>query len=266
MEFSTNKNEVEQSENVKRLELAAKQAEILDFTNIPELVPAVFNPNQPEKPLFFEGSINAVTGKGGSRKTTFLSILAAQTSKENRVLWIDTEQSINELKSVEYKIRMQGGNMDNIKFFAFLQIEDPDNEIEFLKLFEHIIKKSDAKLIVLDNVTDFNDNAILDINTAVKLTRKLSKIAKARKLAIVTVIHENEGANSEGKGRGHIGSEFVRKSSTVLSVTRHVENNTVNNYRSDVKIKKSRSFIADNMYFEVNDMNLPIDIQTLEDF
>lgn len=253
MEIKTNKKEVTQSEKIKTLELAAQKANIKDFNDLPELVPVVYNPKEPSKPLFFAGTINAVTGRGGSRKTTFLTVLAAQTSKEGRVLWVDTEQSKSEIKTVYLKIKEQGGNMENIDFYAFLDVEN----VDFLELFKHVIQQKNPEFIVLDNITDFNDNAILDINAAVNLTRIMSKIAKAKNAAICAVIHENE-SGTETRGRGHIGSEFVRKCSTVLSVSKP---DVEDFHRTAVTFRKSRNYKGRDFDFMVNKDNTPTILQ-----
>ena len=230
---------------------AIQQVIITDFEAITAYKPVVMHPVETEKELLHRGTINSITGTAGSRKTTFITGLVAETSHKRKILWIDTEQTDQDIKYTHGKLERLKADMKNITFAAFMRNE---SEIKPLELLDILIKKYSPGLIIMDNVTDFDDNSVLGIENAVTLTRKLSKLAKTNDNCILGVIHANETKTSDtAKGRGHIGSEFLRKSHVIMNVYIDAEINNV----SYVEFKKNRTAFMKPFAFNVDEKNTP---------
>ena len=176
------------------------------------------------------GNILTIVGKPKSRKTIFLSLLIASLIKGNlkndtfkvkvpenrkRILVFDTEQSKACARLTYSRINgiVKGENISNILVFSLREYSPSER----LKYIERIVNNyNDAFLIVIDGIRDL----IPDINNAVDattLTSKLMKWSAEKNLHIINVIHQNKIDNN---ARGHLGTELVNKSESVITVVR----------------------------------------------
>ncbi len=175
------------------------------------------HPGNNNMAIMVRGTINAVIGKAKARKTVFVGSLAARASYDKKILWIDTEQSDADIKNNYENIKRQApATVDDICFTAFM---NSSFDFKPFELLEELIKDIKPDLVVIDNVTDFDDSTIMESATSSKLVRKISKLAKSNNLAIIGIIHMNESKNPDDRGRGHIGGEFQRKSHTVIKIS-----------------------------------------------
>jgi len=114
---------------------------------------------------------------------------------------------------------------------------------------ESLITHPYAGLMVVDGVRDL----LADINDASEaslLVGKLMKWSEIYNIHILCVLHQNKGDNN---ARGHLGTEIVNKSETVLSVTRDDKNKSV----SIVDPEYCRDREPDQIVFHINDDGLP---------
>jgi len=174
------------------------------------------------------GNILTIVGKPKSRKTIFLSLLISSLIKGNRnndtfkvqvpeskrkILVFDTEQSKSYARQTYSRVSgiVNGEDISNILVFS-LREYSPSERLNYIeKIINFYI---DAYLIIIDGIRDLTT----DINNAVEattLTSKLMKWSAEKNLHIINVIHQNKIDNN---ARGHLGTEVVNKSESVITV------------------------------------------------
>ena len=178
-------------------------------------------------PLLTLGNFSSIIGKAKGRKSFFsLMIIAAalsgkyesldsvRNSIKPKIVLFDTEQS-------KYHLQL---NCNRIIHMLKLEEHHPDliiyelrpyNTVERTKIIHDILySRDDINLIVIDGIRDL----ISDINNpdqATDITCNLLKWSEEKNIHIVNVIHQNKTDNN---ARGHLGSELINKSETVLSI------------------------------------------------
>ena len=176
------------------------------------------------------GNISTIIGKPKSRKTIFLSLIIANfikqhsnndtfsvTLPENRkkILVFDTEQSKGYAQLTYSRVKriVKDADINNLLVFSLRQY----NPAERLSHIETIINYyKDAYLVVIDGIRDL----IPDINNATDatmLTSKLMKWSVLNDIHIINVIHQNKIDNN---ARGHLGTELLNKSESVIAIDR----------------------------------------------
>jgi len=103
-------------------------------------------------------------------------------------------------------------------------------------------------LVIIDGIRDL----IKDINSpdeATMISSKLLKWSEESGAHILTVLHENP---SDGKLRGHIGTELMNKAETVLRVEKMEDDLRISKLSCDMV----RGLDFDPIYFTINE-NLP---------
>lgn len=206
------------------------------------------------------GGILTIKGKPKSRKTFFLSLIVAnflKTSSNNdifkitipdgksKILFFDTEQSNSEAQLVFDRVRNQVNSeaLDNLIVLG-LRTMSPKQRIEFIE--ETIQNISGVFLVIIDGIRDL----VSDINNADEATFVLHKLMKwtgEGQLHLINVIHQNKGDNNP---RGHLGSELVNKSQSMIEIEKK-------NEVSVVRPTETRSFNFDSFAFGVNEYGTP---------
>ena len=174
------------------------------------------------------GNFSAIIGKAKSRKTFLLCLYLAAAIKKNplnefirvtlpdeknRVILVDTEQSPYDVSKVDKRVLTIAEEVDpkNFEVYSFRSLSPPER----LFMTEQLIySKDDLGILVLDGIRDF----ISDINSpeeATMISSKLLKWTQERHIHIIVVLHQNKGDNN---ARGHVGSELINKSESVISV------------------------------------------------
>lgn len=226
-EAATSSESEEQTED-----LLAKY--ILDPTEIIETPPTVL-----ELRLGFDkyilgtaGNISLVQGKAKSRKSYFVSALAAACITEGftehciksgtvkgKVLYFDTEQGDFHSQKVNQRILDRAGipyssGQDYLLFFA---LRRADTNADRLAIVEHVLERfDDIALVIIDGIVDLS-KGFNEEEESLSLVSRLMKLSVQRQTHIVTVLHENK---NDQNARGHLGSFLVQKSETVYGVTR----------------------------------------------
>lgn len=183
------------------------------------------------------GNFSLVIGKAKSRKSFFMNIALSATvgndivlerfkgclpDDKRQVLYFDTEQGKYHVQLALKRICRQVGVSEpgNLKVYG-LRTKKPSDR---LKLIEYAVYNTPGLgFVVIDGVKDLV-TSINDEAEATMIASKLLQWTEERNIHIVTVLHQNKGDNN---ARGHIGTELINKSETVLSVTKSDQDNNI---------------------------------------
>jgi cysteinyl-tRNA synthetase len=172
-------------------------------------------------------------------------------AKNAKILWIDTEQSDFDIKWLIWKAK-EKYNIESIDFFAFRELDFNEANTTPFELIEYIISiQNGYDIIVIDNITDLDDACVMDNVASTKIVRKLMKLSSDKNLALIGIVHENEKKLENVGGRGHVGSESVRKAHNVTTLTKDGEN-------TNVTFRKTRKKAPADFEFQVDNENMPI--------
>lgn len=216
------------------------------------------------------GNISTIIGKAKAKKTFFTGVAVASAvsgytvaeryrgylpSNQNNVLYFDTEQGKYHAQQSVKRICKQVGVDVPSNLHAFgLRPFSPKERVEIIS---HAIETIDGVgFIVIDGIRDLV-NSINDEVEATEVTSLLLKWSQLKNLHIITVLHQNKGDNN---ARGHIGTELMNKSETVLSVTKSDQDELI----SIVEAQYCRNMEPDIFAFEINSEGLPIPAENFE--
>lgn len=163
--------------------------------------------------IFTKKSISTLIGKAKAGKTTVTSWMVAKAIKdETSVLWIDTEQGEYYASRTQHWVLRQA-ELDRTEHLHFydLKVYGPKDRIEMIEL---IISELQPDLVIIDGIRDL----VYDINSPEEATIKtgmLMRWAEEHNCHILVVLHQNKGNDH---ARGHLGTEMINKSETVIKV------------------------------------------------
>lgn len=207
-----------------------------------------------------EGNISVIKGRAKARKSFAIAMFTAAAcsdlviyrrfvSKPKKlVVYFDTEQSSFYVQQAIHRIfSVSNGNGFNTRFYAFAL--RPYNPAERLELIEYVFENfKGLGFVVIDGIRDL----IKDINSPEESTMISSKLLKWSERSgahIMTVLHENP---SDGKLRGHIGTELMNKAETVIKVEKLESDKNVSKISCDMV----RGLEFEPIFFKINE-NLP---------
>lgn len=195
---------------------------------------------QYEKAIFYPKTINVIQGKAGVHKSrlaeTICSALLSDIGNNKDLLgfkkdplaryvvvYVDTERNLSEqlpyaLQQIKikagYTIQDKVGDLDWVSLLEF----DREKRFDMLDIFlEYVRNQYNTHIfIVLDVITDcvFNFN---DTKDSMKLIDMMNKSINRFDVTFLCLIHENPG--NTDKARGHLGTEILNKSSTVIQIS-----------------------------------------------
>lgn len=176
------------------------------------------------------GNFSMIIGKAKSRKTFFISMIAASflrgdlfmdklmrrfTAGKKKIIIFDTEQGRYDVQQLAKKVvRLTGHyNQDDFEIYH-LRTLDTKQRIEFI---ENVIYNTpEICMAIIDGIRDL----VYDINSpeeATHISTKLLKWSEEVDIHILTVLHQNK---NDGNGRGHLGTELTNKAESVLSIAK----------------------------------------------
>lgn len=189
-------------------------------------------------PVFGLGDISTIIGKAKSRKTfatgLLLASVAGSTNIQDRirgdlpenkrnVLFIDTEQAEYYAKNSSRRVLglldldYRTDSLPNFKAVSLRRF----NPHERLQVIEWLIYNTpNLGFVVIDGIRDLI-TSINDEEQATMITSKLLKWSTEQMVHISCVLHMNKGDNN---ARGHVGTELMNKSLTVLGVNKLEKN------------------------------------------
>ncbi len=192
-----------------------------------------------EKAIIYPKTINVIQGKAGVHKSRLAeTICSALLSSSNNnkdllgfskdplaryvVVYVDTERNLSEqLPYALQQIKIKAGykisdQVDDLDCVSLLEYER-ENRFEMLDIFLQYVRNQYKThiFIVLDVITDcvFNFN---DTKDSMKLIDMMNKSINRFDVTFLCLIHENPG--NTDKARGHLGTEILNKSSTVIQI------------------------------------------------
>lgn len=183
----------------------------------PEIVFALDN-----IPIFTKKSISTLTGKAKAGKTTVSAWVVAQSIvNDMKVIWIDTEQGLYYGSRTQHWVLIIAGMIqsDNLKFYD-LKVHNPTVRANIL---QEILKIEEPDLVIIDGIRDL----VFDINSpeeATIMTGNLMKWAETHDCHIMNILHLNKGNEQV---RGHLGTEMINKSESVIKVEKQDDSTTV---------------------------------------
>jgi len=165
------------------------------------------------KQIFTKKSISTLTGKAKVGKTTVTSWIVAESIKSDiSVLWADTEQGLYYGSLTQYRVlNIAGLPHSELLQFYDLKIYSPPDRISII---EEIIKLFKPDLVIVDGIRDL----VFDINSPDEATKRVGDLMRWAEIYdchIMTILHQNKGNEH---ARGHLGTEMINKSETVLKV------------------------------------------------
>lgn len=217
-----------------------------------------------------KGNVTAIIGKAKAKKTFYTSIVIAALISENPILRtyhgrlplhqcnglvFDTEQSKWHVHKVVKRICTIAGiaDPDNLIVYA-LRSEETKTRLAFIE--KKIYETENLGFVVIDGIRDL----VFDINSpeeATEIAGKLLKWSEELNIVIITVLHQNKG---DGNARGHLGTELINKSETVLAVEKK-DNSDI----SVVIPQFCRNREPDLFAFEVDENGIPFKVRVPQD-
>lgn len=180
-------------------------------------------------------NISGFIGRAKSRKSFAVTMFVAELCgaqnlynkfkayQKNRVLWVDTEQSADDVQLITKRINTMIGCEDMLYMFAL----KPYTPEERIKAIDLLLKEYDVDVLVIDGIKDL----VYDINNAVECTNVMSTIQKwnvNHDIHISCVLHQNKG---DGNARGHIGTELDNKSQVMFRITQNETDKTISEFK-----------------------------------
>lgn len=200
---------------------------------LPEVKPVV---SLDDAVLCSEGNISAVVGEAKSKKTFLCTAIVGSLITANsdsrfgikrnfcRVLWIDTEQSLEHIQKVLFRLNVLGEWQARFPnpLIRTLSVRS-ESPLQRLDLVEAAIRTHKPKLIVIDGISDLMSNSN-NLEASEALVSLLLTWSTNYKCHIMNVLHTNPNSD---KARGHLGSTLMRKAETVAFVHRVGEKSIV---------------------------------------
>jgi RecA-family ATPase len=182
-----------------------------------------------------KGNISALVGRAKGRKSYFVKLLIASmkgyrddqfmSAVSGKVALFDTEQAKYHIwKSTKQIEQMIGMWPVDIEVFGLR----PDSTADRMNLIESYIYQQEPEMIFIDGIRDL----VTDINDATQATEIVGKLMKwsyEKNCHICCVLHQNK---ADENARGHIGTELVNKSETVLSINKILGNTLCSEVKS----------------------------------
>jgi hypothetical protein len=257
------------TDNSEKLKSILNESRVLvsESFDKPEIALEIKNANDEYEVLGTMGNISTFIGKAKSKKSFLVSIavsacvgnglfvdcMRSPLSDSDNVLYFDTEQGRYHVHKALKRICTQTNieNPENLYVFNLRKY----SPAERLELIEYAIYELKPKLVVIDGSKDL----VNDINFAPECNMVVSKLMKWSEdlnCHIITVLHQNKG---DLNARGHLGTELVNKSETVVSVTKLDNSET-----SIVHAEFCRNKPFADFGFEINEFGIPISSDNIE--
>lgn len=184
-----------------------------------------------EAPAMTGGSFSMINGKQKSGKTFLLASIVASLISDKRmlnqvqgllpdgkrkVLYFDTEQSpFHATRTIKRICQLAGDpNPDNLIAFQ-LRTLSPAERLEAIE--NKIYSTPGLGAVVIDGIRDLLTLGINDEGEATTLISKFLKWTGELNITMILLLHQNK---TDQNARGHVGTEMLNKSETILAVTK----------------------------------------------
>lgn len=213
--------------------------------------------------VYYLGDVSTTIGKAKGRKTfasgLFLAALAGNCTIQNRiraelpaekrtVLLFDTEQGKYHAQKAATRVLklLNVETLPNFKAYG-LRKYPPAKRLEII---EHAMYNTpNLGFVCIDGIRDLI-TSINDEEQATMITSKLMKWSEDLNIHLNLILHMNKG---DSNARGHVGTELMNKSLTVLGVTK----NEKQEMYSTIEAIACRDKEPEPLTFGINDFGLP---------
>jgi len=206
------------------------------------------------KPYIAFGKITVIQGDPGTGKTTFALSIAALISKNRKMPTGNTKsvvgnvifQSGEDSPKDTIKPRLIACNADCSKI-SFIE----SNKGLDLKVVENVIKRTKAKLMVIDPLQAFlsANQDITSTKNMRPLLRELGNVAERTGAAVVIIGHMNKNDRAKGIYRGLGSIDITAAARSVLLIGKRKDNE---NMRFMAQIKNNLSAFGKAVSFSIN--------------
>lgn len=265
-------NEVKQVDTLEiESELAKAKINLTEELQPPPTAWAMVNPKNPYEEIVLGtlGNITTIIGKAKSRKTFFTGIAVSAALSgtviaghykgklpkgSDHVLYFDTEQGKYHVQKTLKRICQQIGHYTPENLTAYgLRSYSPSQRLAMVQ--SSINTTENLGFVVIDGVKDLI-HSINDEKEATEISSLLMKWSEERNIHIIVILHQNKG---DTNARGHVGTELMNKSETVLSVTKSEQDKEI----SIVEAQYCRNREPEKFAFEIID-GLPVQAENFE--
>lgn len=149
------------------------------------------------------GCIHTLMGSTGSGKSTLMQSMLMQWGRSKDILVFLTEEEVErfELKLYEKNKETEylSPNLHLVHEQSILRNVNENNHVAFLKRIEGAVASSQAKMLIIDNLTtsifyESNLKSVLPILSGIR------NIAKHYKIPVFVIVHTKKGVNEVSKG------------------------------------------------------------------
>jgi hypothetical protein len=208
--------------------------------------------------IMTKGNFSTIIGKAKSRKTFLTTLIVASLLSDNiiqclqslesgKIAWFDTEQSRYHVQMIPKRIKRLLHKIPELLTIFCLRPYTYKQRVEMIE--NYLTSSSDLICVVIDGIRDLISD-INDPNQATEIVEKLMRWSNDYNIHIIIIIHQNKG---DYNARGHVGTEVVNKSETVISVSKLEQHKNI----SIVKPELTRGMEFKDFMFRV-DAGLPI--------
>ena len=214
------------------------------------------------------GNLSVVMGQAKSKKTFLVSAIVAAMltdkpllnvikgelpSHKKNILYFDTEQSEYHVQRVARRICYLAGVKNNTEHLKVFKLNPIGTKIR-LKLIDFIMQQADMMQNVGAIIIDGSRDLLFDINSPEEATTLVDHIRQwtdKNGIHLLTVLHGNK---TDGKLRGHLGTEFLNKGETIIEVTVDKTDKNI----SVANCNESRNKPFEDFAFMIDDKGNPI--------
>jgi len=173
--------------------------------------------------ILTKGNISMIQGRAKSRKTFFLLLLnyLILNSKQdvNKIAIYDTEQFKFHSAMFMRRLRSMTSRYNHVDFFNLRRYS---KDVRFQFIQDHL-QETKPDIVFIDNIRDIIRN-YNDLEQSDDIITSLTQISENTGTHICCSLHVNP---SDGKARGHIGTELQQKCETVFNVSTENDITTV---------------------------------------
>jgi hypothetical protein len=188
-------------------------------------------------PTLTTGNFAMINGKAKSGKTFFIGAIVAAcinnslqlgnikgclpVDKRN-ILYFDTEQSEHDVNCSIKRIQQLAGYPSSGNLLAYgIRPLSTEQRVEFI-IDKAMTFRETCSLIIIDGIRDLLSEGINDEKGATKTIENFMMMTAKLNCCIIAVLHQNK---TDMKARGHIGTELINKSETIISIVKDYKTN-----------------------------------------
>ncbi|MBN2485366.1 MAG: AAA family ATPase [Bacteroidales bacterium] len=185
-------------------------------------------------PVFSFGNISTLIAPPKVGKTTFIALVVtallsimkilnfrpAIPNDKRYILWFDTEQGKPEcVKIMKLICKILGDENKHPENLIYLSIREYNKDLRKKIIDTAINYYQNLGFVIIDGIRDLV-SSINDEREATEIADLLLKWTETKSIHILNVLHQNKG---DANARGHIGTELINKSETVIALQKLFE-------------------------------------------